>query len=83
MIYQSIDQALEDYLAPVYIMSHSHSTRSSYKLSIVNKNKSGFRDFLQQKYEFNEFQLVEKVKSEELDIYNGTVRKYYPDYLIL
>jgi integrase len=38
-------------------------------LSIVNKNKVGFRDFIEQKYGFDEIKLVEKIKSQELDAY--------------
>ena len=60
---------LEDYLSAIYIMSHSYSTVSSYRLSIVNKNKSGFRDFLQQKYNIDEFELVYRIKKKELDVY--------------
>jgi type III secretory pathway component EscR len=60
------NQALEAYLDSVYIMSHSHSTMASYRLSVVNKNKTGFRDFLEQKYGIDELQLVEKIKNQKL-----------------
>lgn len=63
------DQSFEDYLASVFTMSHSSSTVSSYRLAITNKNKTGFREFLAQKYSLDEFELVEKVSSESLDIY--------------
>ena len=63
------DKSLEDYLASVFILSHSHSTVSSYRLAITNKNKTGFREFLEEKYSLDEFELVEKVSSESLDIY--------------
>ena len=63
------DKSLEDYLASVFILSHSPSSVSSYRLAITNKNKTGFREFLAEKYSLDEFELVEKVSSESLDIY--------------
>ena len=63
------DSILEDYLSSLYILSHSENTVSSYKLSIANKNKVGFRDFLNEKYNMDELQLVDKIKSEDLDTY--------------
>jgi len=69
MVVKDSDQPLEDYLATIFIMSHSHSTISSYRLAITNKNKTGFREFLSQKYSINEFELKEKVDKEEIDIY--------------
>jgi integrase len=42
---------------------------TTYRLSIINKHKVGFRDFIQQKYHVDEHQLVEKIKIQELDIY--------------
>ena len=63
------DQSFEDYLASVFTMSHSSSTVSSYRLAITNKNKTGFREFLAQKYSLDEFELVEKVSNSSLDIY--------------
>ena len=63
------DQSLEDYLASVFILSHSPSTVSSYRLAITNKNKTGFREFLAEKYSLDEFELVDKVSTESLDIY--------------
>jgi len=42
---------------------------TTYKLSIINKHKVGFRDFIQQRYRIDELQLVEKIKTLELDIY--------------
>ena len=64
-----LDSPLDDYLASVFILSHSHSTVSTYRLSITNKNKTGFREFLAEKYSMDEFELVKKVSSESLDIY--------------
>ena len=69
MLVKDYDQPLEDYLASIFIMSHSHSTISSYRLAITNKHKTGFREFLSQKYHINEFELKEKTDNEELDIY--------------
>jgi len=65
----NLNDTLEDYLSSIYIMSHSHRTMTSYRLSIVNKNQVGFRNFLQQRYGIDEMQLVERIKNQELDIY--------------
>jgi len=64
-----LDKSLEDYLASVFILSHSYSTVSSYRLAITNKHKTGFREFLVQKYSIDEFELIEKVSNGSLDIY--------------
>lgn len=64
-----LDKSLDDYLASVYIMSHSYSTVSSYRLAITNKHKTGFREFLSQKYSIDEFELIEKVNDNSLDVY--------------
>jgi len=64
-----LDKSLEDYLASVFILSHSYSTVSSYRLAITNKHKTGFREFLVQKYSIDEFELIKKVNDESLDIY--------------
>jgi integrase len=61
--------ALQDYLDSIYVISHSYSTIGTYRLSIVNKNKVGFRDFIEQKYGIDEIKLVEKIKKDELDPY--------------
>jgi len=61
--------ALEDYLSSLYILSHSESTVSSYRMAIINKNKVGFRDFLHQKYNLDEIQLADKIKNGDLDTY--------------
>lgn len=63
------DKSLDDYLASVFILSHSYSTVSSYRLAITNKHKTGFREFLSQKYSIDEFELVENVNDASLDIY--------------
>lgn len=63
------DNQLEEYLASVFTVSHSHSTVSSYRMSVTNKHKSGFREFLHKKYNINEFDLIDHVKNEKLDIY--------------
>jgi integrase len=60
---------MEEFLSSVYILSHSKSTVSTYRLSIVNKKKTGFCDFLNQKYNIDEFSLVEKIKNQEMDVY--------------
>jgi len=69
MVVKDCDQALEDYLASIFIMSHSHSTISSYRLSVTNKHKTGFREFLSQKYSITELELKDKVDKNEMDIY--------------
>ena len=66
---QILDKSLDDYLSSLFIMSHSHSTVSSYRLAITNSKKTGFREFLSEKYSLDEFELIEKVSSESLDIY--------------
>src|SRR2546428_3272335 len=63
------DSALQDYLDTINVISHSFSTVSTYRLSIVNKNKVGFRDFIQEKYTMDEIQLTDKVTKEGLDVY--------------
>lgn len=63
------DTALQDYLDSIYVISHSYSTIGTYRLSIVNKNKVGFRDFIEQKYGIDEIKLVEKIKKDDLDPY--------------
>lgn len=68
---QKIEQinALEEYLSSVFTLSHSLSTVRSYRTSITNKTKTGFRDFILQRYNIDEFELVSKVNHKELDIY--------------
>jgi len=63
------DTALQDFLSEVYVLSHSQSTVSTYRISIINKHKTGFCDFLKSRYNFNEFDLANLVKKEEMDIY--------------
>lgn len=62
-------QTMQDYLDSVYVLSHSYSTVQSYKLAIINQNNVGFRDFLQQKYNIDEFEFVKQVKQEKFDVY--------------
>lgn len=59
----------EDYLKSIFNLSHSYSTVSTYRLAITNKNKTGFREFLSQKYSIDEFELVKKVTDNSFDIY--------------
>jgi integrase len=66
---QVVNNTLEDFLSSVFVLSHSRSTVSTYRLSIVNREKSGFRDFLNQKYKIDEYFLFEKIKNEEMDVY--------------
>ena len=69
MVLEVLDKSLEDYLSSVFILSHSYSTVSSYRLAITNKHKTGFREFLAQKYSIDEFELVKKVTESSLNIY--------------
>ena len=69
MILKDYDKSLEDYLSSVFILSHSYSTVSTYRLAITNKHKTGFREFLLQKYSIDEFELIKKVNNESLDVY--------------
>ena len=65
---KSADQTLNDYLDTVYLQSHSASSVKTYRTAIVG-TKSGFRLFLQEKYNCDEVQLSYRVENEELDIY--------------
>ena len=56
-------------------MSHSYSTIASYRLSIVNQHKTGFRDYLQQTYNIDELEFATRVKQEKLDVY-ATLRDH-------
>jgi integrase len=70
-----LDQKLKGYLDSVYIMSHSYSTIASYRLSIVNQNKTGFRDYLQETYNINELEFAEQTMQEKFDVY-ATLRDH-------
>lgn len=63
------EKKLKSYLDSMYILSHSYSTTSSYKLAIVNQNKTGFRDYLQREYNIDELEFVEQTKQEKFDVY--------------
>jgi len=65
---KTADQTLNDYLDTVYLQSHSASSVKTYRTAIVG-TKSGFRLFLQEKYNCDEVQLSYRVENEELDIY--------------
>lgn len=67
---QLLEQNAQAFLDSVFIMSHSYSTVSSYRLAISNKNNTGFRDFLKQRYSINEIEFAEQTKQEKYDIYN-------------
>lgn len=69
------EQKLQSYLDSVYIISHSYSTLSSYRLAITNKKKSGFRDYLQVTYNIDELEFVEQTKQEKFDVYS-TLRDF-------
>ncbi|MEC4849007.1 MAG: tyrosine-type recombinase/integrase [Nitrosarchaeum sp.] len=63
------DQKAQAFFDSVFIMSHSYSTVSSYRLAISNKNNTGFRDFLLQRYKINELEFAEQIKQEKFDVY--------------
>ena len=56
-------------------MSHSYSTIAAYRIAIVNQNKTGFRDYLQQTYNIDELEFTDKVKQEKFDVY-ATLRDH-------
>lgn len=59
----------KDFLESVYVLSHSKGTFSAYEKALSNKNKTGFCDFIKEKYNLDEFELVEKIKENSLDVY--------------
>lgn len=65
-----LQEKLEEFLSSIYIMSHSHSSVSSYRLGITNKNNTGFHEFLFQNYGLDELELVDKIKQNEIDVYD-------------
>ncbi len=62
------DQALEDYLDSIYILSHSKASVSAYRTAI-DGTKNGFRKFLKEKYNCDEIQLAHRIQNKELDVY--------------
>jgi len=61
---QTIKEAENGFLDSMYVISHSDKTVSAYKTSINH-----LRKFLKSNYEMNELELLEQVKSEQLDIF--------------
>lgn len=53
----------------MYVISHSYSTLASYRLAIVNQNKIGFRDYLQEIYNIDELEFVEQTNQKKFDVY--------------
>ena len=64
-----LDQKMQEYLDSIYIISHSYSTITSYRMAIVNRKQTGFRNYLQQKYNINELEFAEQTKQEKFDVY--------------
>ena len=62
------DQALQDYLDSIYILSHSEASVKSYRTGIIGE-KNGFRIFLKEKHNCNEIQLSHRIENKELDVY--------------
>ena len=65
-----LQEKLEEFLSSIYIMSHSYSSVSSYRLGITNNNNTGFHEFLFQNYGLDELELVDKIKQNEIDVYD-------------
>lgn len=63
------ESALQDFLSEVYVLSHSRSSVNAYKISLVNKHKTGFCDFLKSKYSCDEFALVNLIKKGSMNVY--------------
>ena len=63
------EKKLKEYLDSVYVMSHSYCTIAAYRIAIVNQNKTGFRDYLQQQYNIDELEFVDQTKQEKFDVY--------------
>lgn len=59
-----VQDRLESYLDYVYMLSHSNSTRKSYRSAVLS-----FQEFLSEKYGLNEFDAIVKIKGQELDVY--------------
>lgn len=68
MSFENSEQALQEYLDSCYAVSHSTATVNGYKNAITGKKK-GFRIFLKERYDCDEIELVIRIKSEELDVY--------------
>ena len=66
--YENSEQALQEFLDSCYAVSHSTATINGYKNAITGKTK-GFRIFLKERYDCDEIQLVIRIKSEDLDVY--------------
>ena len=66
----SQDQALQDYLDSIYIISHSKSSVKAYRGAIAGSN-NGFRVFLKEKYNCNEIQFAHRIKNKEIDVYKA------------
>ena len=69
------EKKLKGYLDSIYIISHSYSTIVAYRIAIVNQNKTGFRDYLQQQYNIDELEFTDKAKQEKFDVY-ATLRDH-------
>ncbi|WP_179371563.1 tyrosine-type recombinase/integrase [Nitrosopumilus ureiphilus] len=57
-------QVATEFLDSVYLISHSEKTRITYRTALNH-----FRKFSQSYYDTDEAQVVSKIKSEELDLY--------------
>lgn len=68
---QTIAQIPADrFLESVYVISHSKKTVKTYKTALNN-----MRRFLSSQYSIDEFELVSKIKADEMDIYE-TIREF-------
>lgn len=67
---QTSEQVQEEFLDSMYLISHSTKTKITYQSALNH-----FKEFVKQQYNCNETELVAKIKSEELDIYQ-TLRSF-------
>ena len=64
------EQALQEYLDSIYIISHSKASVKAYRGAIAG-SKNGFRVFLKEKYNCDEIQFAHRIKNQEIDVYKA------------
>lgn len=55
---------VEEFLDSIFVLSHSHNTLKSYRTGI-----SKFQIFLKERYESDEFQVIQLIKDKQMDVY--------------
>jgi len=63
-VLQSKETSEQEFYDSVYAISHSYKSVQTYRTSINH-----LRKFLEERYQFDELVLVQKIQSEELDVY--------------